>query len=135
MKLAKRQRAISMVIFKTALLAVVGAALLLTMAGCGGGSQTDAEGNVTYSIRLTTISGTQTYSGTIMVTRADGQIETSDVEGVAPRTYTVKGVQVDLVFSKESSMGYLKVELLNGRTVVAEGDTSAAFGTIWVTGR
>ena len=110
-------------------------AFLVTLAGCSAGGQTDNAGNITYTIRLTTLSGIQAFSGTMMVTRADGQIETTSVEGLAPRNYTVKGIQVDVTFSKESTMGYLKVEILNGRTLLAEGDTSAAFGTIWVTAR
>ena len=108
---------------------------LVTLAGCSAGGQTDNAGNITYTIRLTTLSGIQAFSGTMMVTRADGQIETTSVEDLAPRNYTVKGIQVDVTFSKESTMGYLKVEILNGRTLLAEGDTSAALGTIWVTAR
>ena len=112
------------------------ALLLLFMPGCGGSAnQPDAEGNYAFRIQLSTTSGTQTFSGTIIATKADGRIEITHVEGTAPTSYNTRGVQMDLTFSKATAAGHLKVVLLKGGTTLAEGETSAAFGTVAVSGR
>jgi len=112
------------------------ALLLFLSPSCGGNAnQPDAEGNYAFRIQLSTTSGTQPYTGTIIATKADGQIEITNVEGIAPNSYNIKGVQMDITFSKAAAAGHLKVALLKGGSVLAEGETSAAFGTVALSGR
>jgi hypothetical protein len=112
------------------------ALLMVFLPACGGNAnQPDAQGNYAFRIQLSTTSGTQPYSGTIIATKADGQIEITNVEGIAPTSYNTRGVQMDITFSKAAAAGHLKVILLKGGTVLAEGETSAAFGTVALSGR
>jgi hypothetical protein len=118
-------------------LSILAIALLLPLALGACDKPDDSDGpvsDVPYTIELS-CQGTQTFKGNIMVTKADGQIEITDVEDLAPRSYSVKGVQVDCTFQKTSATGYLKVRILRAGKVLAEGETGAAYGTTWVTGR
>jgi hypothetical protein len=120
------------------ILLIAGVLILLTVLfpSCGGNAnQPDAEGNYAFRIQLSTTSGTQPYTGTIITTKADGQIEITNVEGIAPHSYNARGVQMDITFSKAAAAGHLKLTLLRGGNVLAEKETSAAFGTVALSGR
>ncbi len=118
------------------LCAVALASLTAFLPACGGNTgQPDAEGNYAFRIQLSTTAGTQPYTGTLITTKADGQIEITNVEGTAPHSYNTRGVQMDITFSKAIAAGHLKVTLLKGGVVLAEEETSAAFGTVALSGR
>ncbi len=108
--------------------------LFATACGSTDNGNGGAVSDVPYTIRLT-CQGTQDFKGTITVIKADGQIDITNVEGTAPLSYNYTGVQVDCTFQKTTATGYLKATIMRGNKAVAESDTLASYGTIWITGR
>jgi hypothetical protein len=87
-----------------------------------------------YTIQLTS-EGPQKFTGTIIVTRADGQLEVNNIESVAPTSYSVKGIQVDCTFQKTTATGYLKAVIMTNGKKIAEAETITSYGTIQLNGR
>ena len=113
------------------LLAALICAGLLPAACPGTASPT---GDQPYSIRILGDAG-QPFAGSYVVMKADGGIQSQEISGTAPRDFRVDGLQVDLVVSKASATGYLEVQILKGRKVVAEGSVTSSFGSVTLTGR
>lgn len=88
----------------------------------------------TYTIQLTS-EGPQKFTGTIIATRANGQLEFTNIESVAPTSYIVKGIQVDCTFQKATATGYLKAAIMTNGKKIAEAETIAAYGTVQLNGR
>ncbi len=109
--------------------------LSLSLAACSGsGTDLPPTGDQTLVIRITGDSGLP-FSGSYVTVKADGNIETGQLEGTAPRDFPVEGMQVDVTVKKTTATGYLKVQILRGRTAVAEGEITASFGSVVLSGR
>jgi hypothetical protein len=108
--------------------------LPLPLGGCADNADGPSDKDATYTIRVTGSDG-QAFNGFYSVMEADGHVVNTDVEGIAPKDYRVKGLQVDLTFNKPTRMGYLEVTILRGSTQVAYGDIPASFGSLSLTGR
>ena len=72
------------------------------------------------------------YSGGIIATQAGGASRSTRVEGAVPGEYRILGLQVTATVQKQADTGVLKVELYKIGELVAEGQTSDAFGTVSV---
>ncbi len=72
----------------------------------------------------------QAFNGSYVLLKLDGSITSEKIDGVAPRTFTVTGLQVDLTISKSTAAGFLDVQLKKGQDVIAEGTISHSFGTL-----
>ncbi|MDD2297631.1 MAG: hypothetical protein PHX79_07445 [Sphaerochaetaceae bacterium] len=80
------------------------------------------------------VSGTEgaAFSGSYMTTTTEGQSESKSVEGTIPAEYNMKGNIVSVSFQKQAEAGDLKVEILQGDEVVAQSETSDAYGVVSV---
>jgi len=80
-----------------------------------------------FTVEISGTSGLR-YSGSYMVTSTTGKSASKSVEGKVPGQYNVTGNIVSVSFQKKSESGSLKVQILKGGNVVAETETSAAYG-------
>ena len=109
--------------------------LALVAAACPGtGTETSGVSDQGFTIRVPGDTG-QSFTGSYVLLKADGNIITSQFEGTAPYELKVEGLQVDITVQKTAATGYLEVQILRGRSVVAEGDIPSAFGSITLSGR
>jgi hypothetical protein len=90
----------------------------------------DKIGGIVSSDFTIKVSGTAglNFSGTYMVTAPTGKSVSKSVDGVVPAQYKITGSIVSLSFQKKAESGILKVEIIRGGRVVAETQTSAAYG-------
>lgn len=82
-----------------------------------------------FVIKLTGTDGLE-FSGSYMVVTWDGKSVSKSVDGKVPTEYQVDGAMVSTSFQKKSESGSLKVEILKGDKVAAEGETDAAYGLV-----
>ena len=111
--------------------AVLSASLFL--AACPGEGAASS-GDQPFTIRIAGDRG-QSFSGSYVLMKADGNIVTEAFEGTAPRDFRAEGLQIDVTIQKTTPMGYLEVQLLRGREVVDEDSVTAAFGSTTLSGR
>jgi hypothetical protein len=113
-----------------ALIGVVG--FIWAMAS-GGGTSSGKGANSLFSSDFTIkISGSPglKYSGSYMVLTASGDSTSKTVDGSVPDQFNVSGNIVSTTFQKRAESGNLKVEIVKGGSVVAESETSAAYGVV-----
>jgi hypothetical protein len=104
----------------------------LLFAACSG-SSVPTTGDKSFIVRITGDAG-QAFTGSYVMIKDDDSIITGQLEGNALEDYRVDGTQINLTVQKATATGYLKVQILLGRDVVAEGEITAAFGSINLTG-
>ncbi len=84
-----------------------------------------------YIIKVSGTSGLE-FSGSYMAVTSDGDSVSKSVDGVVPTQYSLSGTIISCSFQKQVEAGTLKVEILKGGQVVAESDTTAAYGVVIV---
>lgn len=111
------------------------AALLLLM--ILGGACRDVEntgtasGDVFFLIQISG-DGVQSFKGSYTVMLANGDVVTTEVAGMAPISYRVRGIQVNCTFQKMAEPGLLSVVILKEGKLVGQAETESAYGTVWV---
>lgn len=95
--------------------------------GCSAPAMTDTD----FIVKVTGTEGLK-FNGSYMITTTEGKSESKSVEGTVPAEYTMKGNIVSVSFQKQAEAGDLKVEILQGDKVVAQSETSAAYGVVTV---
>lgn len=110
---------------KRVLLCTLVLGLLLSMIGCVGLMESDYTISVLGSDDLR-------FSGSYMVTTAGGKAMSRSVDGIVPAHYRVRGVIVSCAFQKQSELGSLRVVISKGGKIVAQSETSAAYGVVSV---
>jgi hypothetical protein len=103
--------------------------LLLSGSVLLGCSSVPAMTDMDFSIKVSGDSGAK-FSGSYDVTTTEGKSENKSVDGTVPVEYNVKGNIVSVSFQKKAETGNLKVEILQEGKVVAQGETSAAYGVV-----
>lgn len=86
-------------------------------------------GDSDFTIEVSGSSGLE-FSGNYMVVTSEGQSTSKSVDGIVPARYDVRGNIVLCTFQKQSEYGILRVEILRGADVVAQSETSAAYGIV-----
>ena len=107
------------------LVSVVG----LIFTGCDGDSGGLSDADENYTIKVSGTDGLE-FSGGYMAVTSDGKSVYKSVDGVVPAQYSVSGTIISCSFQKLVEAGTLKVEILKSGQVVAEDDTSAAYGVV-----
>jgi len=81
---------------------------------------------------LIKVSGTQglKFSGTYMTSGQAGKSESKTIDGTVPAQYEAAGMIVSVSFQKKTENGNLKVQIFKGGSVVAESETTAAYGVV-----
>jgi uncharacterized protein YuzE len=105
--------------------------LLLSGSVLLGCSSVPAMTDKDFSIKVTGDSGAK-FSGAYDITTTEGKSENKSVDGTVPVEYNVKGNIVSVSFQKKAETGNLKVEILQDGKVVAQSETSAAYGVVSV---
>ena len=106
--------------------------LLVLISGCI--KSADSEYHITISGSVPAV----VYSGTYTVVTSGGLFsgdnsKSTNVEGWGTKEYTVRGKIVSVTLEKEVKEGTLSVEILKDGNVVAQSETSDAFGKVSVT--
>lgn len=105
--------------------------LLVLISGCMGSA--DSEYHITISGNTPAV----VYSGTYTVVTSSlfsgDNSKSTNVEGWGTKEYTVRGKIVSVTLEKEVKEGTLSVEILKDGNVVAQSETSDAFGKVSVT--
>jgi hypothetical protein len=104
------------------LLALIAITLIFT-SGCSTAVDTD------YSIKVAGSTGTQ-FSGSYIVTDANGESTTYSVDGTVPAEYSVTGIKIECTFQKLVEAGELRLEILRDGEMVASAETSSGMGVI-----
>lgn len=104
---------------------LVALCFIVLLVGCSAPAMTDTD----FTVRVSGTEGLK-FNGSYMITTTEGKSESKSVEGTVPAEYTMKGNIVSVTFQKQAEAGVLKVEILQGDKVVAQSETSAAYGVV-----
>ena len=116
----------------TAVVLVIVAGFIWSMAGSGGGTSGKGANSLfssDFTIKLSGSPGLK-YSGSYMVVTAGGNSTSKTVDGSVPDQFNVSGTLVSTTFQKQGESGNLRVEIIKGGNVVSESETSAAYGVV-----
>jgi hypothetical protein len=108
------------------------AVFIWNMAGSGGGTSGKSASSLfssDFTIKLSGSPGLK-YNGSYMVVTAGGDSTSKTVDGSVPDQFNVSGTIVSTQFQKQAESGDLKVEIVKGGSVVAESETSVAYGVV-----
>ena len=100
---------------------------IILIAGCSTTAMTDTD----FTVKVSGTEGLK-FNGSYMITTTEGKSESKSVDGTVPTEYTMKGNIVSVSFQKQTDAGDLKGEILQGNKVVAQSETSAAYGVVAV---
>ena len=88
-------------------------------------------GNSVFQIKVSGTEGLE-FSGSYMVTTADGKVTSKSVDGFVSEQYSVTGTMVSVVFQKQVEEGILIIEIIKDNKVIASEETTAAYGVVSV---
>lgn len=72
------------------------------------------------------------FRGTYLVVGHDGKSSAETVTGVTPARYKVRGRMVSGSFQKQTEKGHLRASIYWNKTLIAEADTSADYGSVLI---
>lgn len=121
-------------VFKFGCLGIIGFVVLLILATALSGigkTPTIGQGQGGTPDFLVRVSGSAgiPFSGSIMAVTA-GKSTGQSVSGKTPAEYEISGSIVSVTFQKQGELGRLRVEILKGDTVAAEGETATSYGVV-----
>ncbi len=105
--------------------------LLVLISGCIGSA--DSEYHITISGSVPAVIYSGTYTVVTSSLFSGDNSKSTDVQGWGTKEYTVKGKVVSVTVEKEVKDGTLRVEISKDGNVVAQSETSDAFGKVSVT--
>jgi len=88
-------------------------------------------GDSVFQIKVSGTEGLE-FSGSYLVTTADGKVTSKSVDGFIPAQYSVTGTMVSVAFQKQTEVGTLIVDIIKDNKVIANEDTTAAYGIVSV---